>query len=95
MAFVALKRRLGAVRVVLEETSGSANHASVSKIQANAVIALIAAASDMNPEERTEITEIVLRLQFAAQDMTTILGAMADGIVQPPSVKRRRGHRAK
>ena len=92
MAFVALKRRLGAVRVVLEETSGSANHASVSK---NAVTALIAAASDMNPEERTEITEIVLRLQFAAQDMTTILGAMADGIVQTPSAKRRRGHRAK
>jgi hypothetical protein len=86
----AIKRRLGAVRIVLEESLNTPNHLHVSKIQASCTAALISAATDVDPECRSEIAALVMKVPFVDADKTALLALLADGIAGP-IMKRRRG----
>jgi hypothetical protein len=89
---LALKRRLSAIRIVLEETAGTIHHAAVSTIQASAVVALVSSAGDLTPDDRSELSSVVLRLPFTDSDKTKILQELVSGIDQRPPKRLRRGY---
>lgn len=79
----ALRARLGAARLVLEEHTGHEAHAIVSRVQAAAVCEAVKHCSELSPEARAELVDLVLRMQWHAKDSMPILELLAPPTVLP------------
>ena len=86
-----IKARVGAARVVLEGSSLSvAARASISKVQAIAVVDSVAkAAADLQPEMLVELCNFATTVPWAELDLERILNSLSS-IGAQPSRKRRR-----
>ncbi len=87
---IRIRARIGAARLVLQETAGTASHEVVSRAQAAALSSTVAT-SGLNAEERANLSVVVLGLKWHGDDAASVLQT-----VSPPEssvamqLKRRR-----
>ena len=71
-----LRARLAACQAVLGQLVATSRHAAVSQVQSAAVIALIEQIDPTTPEERANLTQTILDIQFAEADSLEIISSL-------------------
>ena len=85
----AIKARIGAARLVLQEHRGTVHHGQLSKIQAAVVIDVITK-TELSGDDRSALSTAALRVPWAESDLTAVLGVLSSIPRSLPAGKRRR-----
>lgn len=85
----ALKARLAGARVLLESHVGKPTHEALSRLQADAVLELVADAT-LSAEVRSDLASAMTEIQWRQVDLTRLLAALTASAKALPPGKRRR-----
>ena len=85
----AVKARLGSVRLLLQECTGTDAFESFSRIQSNALLGLLQKAS-LEPEDRASLAEQIMSMPLAETDKASLMSVLAADGSSERIHKRRR-----